>query len=84
MPSSSNGKRADSVTVSSRFYIDVPPMDALRKLRRFDCGEIIKAFLKCTGFMKTPVMDLLSSDNRDVHHTENPNLCVRLVGIHFL
>ena len=44
------------------------------KALSFACGEIIKAFLQCNGFMKTPVMDSLSTDNRGVHHTENPDL----------
>ena len=48
----------------------------LEKATSLDCGEIIKACLKCTGFMKTPVMDLLSTDNRDVHDTENPDTCM--------
>ena len=41
------------VTLSPRFFT----IDVLEKAPSLDCGEIIKAFLKCTGFMKTPVVD---------------------------
>ena len=44
------------------------------KAPSFACGEIIKGFLQWNGFMKRPVMDSLSTDNRGVHHTENPDL----------
>ena len=48
-----------TLSLCPRFFtIDVPQdYGCLEKALSLDCGEIIKAFLKCTGFMKTPVID---------------------------
>ena len=66
------------------FYHRCSFYGCLEKALSFACGEIIKAFLQWNGFMKTQVMDSLSTDNRGVHHTENPDLWFRLVLIDFL
>ena len=46
----------------------------LGKAPSLDSAEIIAAFLRCTGFIKTPVKDLLTTDNRDGHLTETSDL----------
>ena len=56
------------------FAAAVLHLHALEKLRRLIVRKIIAAFLRCTGFIKTPVKDLLTTDNRDGHHTEISDL----------
>ena len=46
----------------------------LGKAPSLDSAEIVAAFLRCTGFIETPVKDLLATDNRDGHHTEVSDL----------